>query len=82
MVSLVFRRRRRHPPVAPVEGMDEARAAVTASRRKLAASQRKTPEIRALGQLMRELRSENHFAERVAEMLSPPDEGNGHVHGG
>lgn len=62
--------------------MREAQTAVAAGRRRLAAAQRKTPEIRALGQLMRELREENHFAERVTEMLSPPDEGNGHVHGG
>lgn len=78
------RRRGRHVPGAATvdDGLAQARAAQAAGRRRLAATERKTPEIRALGQLMRELRSENHFAERVAEMLAPQERGNGHAPGG
>lgn len=65
----------------PVEGLADARRAVAAGERALAATRRRTPEIRALGQLLRELRQENHFAERVEQMLSRPDT-NGGVHGG
>ncbi len=64
------------------ESGELAQAAVEAQERRLAATQRKTPEIRALGRLMHDLRSENHFAERVNEMLTRPDPGNGHVNGG
>ena len=68
------------PP--PEDGLGQARAALELERERLAAARRRTPEIRALGQLLRELRSENHFAERVAEMLAPPPrEGNGGSHG-
>lgn len=76
------RRRVQDGPVASGEGLQAAQAAVEAQERRLAATARKTPEIRALGQLLRELRLENHFAERVNEMLTRPDPGNGHVNGG
>lgn len=64
------------------DGLEAAQAAVEAQERRLAATARKTPEIRALGQLLRELRLENHFAERVNEMLTHPEPRNGHVNGG
>jgi hypothetical protein len=48
----------------------------------LAEARRRTPEIRALGHLLRELRSENHFAERVAQMLAAPRDENGDARGG
>jgi hypothetical protein len=64
------------------EGLARARAAVEAQERRLAEARRRTPEIRALGHLLRELRSENHFAERVAQMLAAPHEGDGDARGG
>lgn len=64
------------------DGLEAAQAAVEAQERRLAATARKTPEIRALGQLLRSLREENHFAERVNEMLTHPEPGNGHANGG
>lgn len=62
------------------EGLVRAREAAAAGRRALEATRRKTPEIRALGQLLRELRQEDGFAERVARMGTPPQNG-GASHG-
>lgn len=75
-MRLMWRSRRQPPTVPDAEALRKATAAVEESQRALAASTRRIPEVRSLGQQLRELREENNFSLRLQWMLR--ESGGGH----